>query len=244
MNSHLWSSEEGRRATCCARRSPLSRYGRSWCVIQSDGFIVRCGALHHGRGGNLRPSCLRTGCRARAHDGPDKGGRAGGDHPALIFEAGVADQVSAMLDGQRLRGDEQCAPSRARSRSRNAGSCGPCARPLRSSGIIGTIWSTSSHCVDEQGRGPRHAHPLAAILGEQTPTLSPGCVAALPALAARYTSQPMKRRRCGPGMDAVHHPGAFPRARLRSSTACAARSLRIDGMRPARIRAASISSLL
>ena len=37
------SESEGRRATCCARSSPLSWYGPSWCVISvllSDGFIV------------------------------------------------------------------------------------------------------------------------------------------------------------------------------------------------------------
>ena len=37
------SEFEGRRATCCARSSPLSWYGPSWCVLSvrlSHGFIV------------------------------------------------------------------------------------------------------------------------------------------------------------------------------------------------------------
>ena len=37
------SESEGRRATCCARSSPLSWYGPSWCVISvcsSHGFIA------------------------------------------------------------------------------------------------------------------------------------------------------------------------------------------------------------
>ena len=37
------SESEGRRATCCARSSPLSWYSLSWCVISvcsSHGFIV------------------------------------------------------------------------------------------------------------------------------------------------------------------------------------------------------------
>ena len=37
------SESEGRRATCCARSSPLPSYGASWCVISvslSHGFIV------------------------------------------------------------------------------------------------------------------------------------------------------------------------------------------------------------